>query len=204
MGFAERWLTPSLDSATVNMAKAFLPFTLSGAADHGDAGFLTAVGPVQLGESGTAIQDRLVPVLRDWAFNDRKGYRPAHRVGGRFHSTVAGLNTTVNGLVRTAMANGAPASDALKIVDSALGKLTASLYGELMDALPSTPDGDFDVKRVERTVRAINRLGRRRKDLCEAIENKLKSRKARISAELRQRWRDVLREAFRNPYGKGE
>ena len=205
MSFAERWLNPSLDSATANLVKAFLPFTLSGVIDRGDAGLLSAFGPVQMGASATATQDKIVKVLKDWAYNDRRGYQPARPVKGKkFAATITGLNSSVASLVREAMTNGASYKDALTIVGTAVGRLTASLYGDLMDALPDTPNGDFDAKRVTKCVRAINRLGRKRKDVINAIKDRLESRHLKIGPEKAERWNETLSAAFSDPYGTME
>ena len=211
MGFAERWLNPSLDSATANMVKAFLPFTLTGVTDRGDAGVLSAFGPIQMGASGTATQDKLVKVLREWAFNDRRGYAPANPIAkgdkAKFHSTIAGLNSSVTSLLREAELNGATPAKAFKLVDSAVGKLTSRLYGELVEALPTTTDGDFDRAKVTKIARAINRLGRKSDALRRAVKDRFESRGIKIEKldpRLRDRWTRILRESRIDPYGTME
>lgn len=202
-GPVERWLNPSLDSATANMVKAFLPFTLTGFTDKGDAGFLSAFGPIQMGASDSATQDRLKAILKSYAFNDRRGYAPTRlprTKAGKFRVDMAARDADVNRLVRIAKLNGATEKQALKLIDSALGDLTATMYNDLLEALPQRVDGDFDAARVAKICRAMSRLGRTRKNMVSALEGRMEKRKAQLPPDLRALWSDLIRQGLEDGY----
>ena len=199
MGFAERWLTPSLDSATANLVKAFLPFTLAGLTDRNDAGFLSAVGPIQMGASDASIKDEMAKVLKAYAFNDRRGLADAHApyrtLSDKFRVDVLNRDPTLTHLMLTAKKNGATTKQALQLVDRAVQTMTASLYGDLFDALPEKPDDQFDAARVSKLARACRRLGRKSDRILESLEAKFENRKQTMDPKLRALWADLLRQA---------
>ena len=202
-GPVERWLNPSLDSATANMVKAFLPFTLTGFIDKGDAGFLSAFGPIQMGASDTATQNQIKAILKAYAFNDRRGYAPTklpRTKANKFRVNMAARDADVNRLVQIAMLNGASEKQALKLIDSALGDLTATMYNDLLEALPKKVDGDFDAARIAKICRAMSRLGRTRKNMMKAIEDRVEKRGARLPPDLRALWDDLVRQGMTDGY----
>ena len=206
MGHVERWLTPSVDSATANLVKAFLPFTLSGLTDMGDVGILSAAGPVQMGASDAKIKDEMAKALKAYAYNDRSGYAAATAPSGtrakknKFAYDVLNRVPELNHLASIARRNGASDEAALKLVSNALQGMTGTLYGELLDTLPEKPDGDFDSRRVSKICRAMSRIARDRKTIIKALENRVNNRNQQLSPELKASWDDIIRRGMQNGY----
>ena len=206
MGHVERWLTPSVDSATANLVKAFLPFTLSGLTDMGDVGILSAAGPVQMGASDAKIKDEMAKALKAYAYNDRSGYAAATAPSGtrakknKFAYNVLNRVPELNHLASIARRNGASDEAALKLVSNALQGMTGTLYGELLDTLPEKPDGDFDSRRVSKICRAMSRIARDRKTIIKALENRVNNRNQQLSPELKASWDDIIRRGMQNGY----
>jgi len=203
MGPVERWLNPSLDSASVNLLKAFLPFSAGQMMSFGDAGFLPIVGPVQMGASQTAVQKRLERAVEAWARNDRAAYswgvdrnpsrgkKKARMLAGRFPDILEDARR--NGLDPEAQLN------------TALGTVASKLYGRLFSLLPEKADGDYDVKAVERVCRQLNRVLSRKADVLQSVKKKLDDRKGAtwkdLPLEMRRRYRDVIAREMGDPFG---
>lgn len=202
MGQFERWLSPTTDGALFNLAQAFLPFSLGGVSRTGDAGFLPIVGPVQMGASQTNVQDRLVKALTAWARNDRAGYR----YGGASRTKAAKLLAErVGDILDDAKANGLDPESQL---NKAYGQVATKLYGELIDLIPDDPKGTFDARAVERTARAINRVGARKAQVLKSLKTRVEARlKARglswkdLPAEERARYARSVEAGIGNPFG---
>ena len=204
MGVAERWLAPSLDSATANLVKAFLPFTLSGLTDRGDAGILSVFGPIQMGAADSTIKDQMAKVLKAYAFDDRNGYAiataPHGTKSGKFRVNVLNRDRTLNHLARIAQINGASVKESLQLIDRSLATMTASIYGELLEALPQKPGGDYDVRKVSKLARAINRLQREREKVLDVVEKKLEAKRMKLDPALRREWDGILKRAMEDGY----
>lgn len=193
-GAVERWLTA--DGAGVNMLKAFLPFTYNGISTFGDAGALSMFGPVQMGASQSGIVDRMAAELVRWADNDRRGYA----FGGKKRGKAAKyLVPVLSDLVREARLNG---HDPDELVTRAVAKVTSRYYHRLFDALPSTPDGDFDIREVEKCIRSLNRLGRKYKDAMDNIKKHVKWETT--PPENRAAMRSAFGAATSDPFGSAE
>lgn len=193
-GPVERWLTA--DGAGVNMLKAFLPFTFNGISTFGDAGALSMFGPVQMGASQTGIVDRMAAELVRWADNDRRGYA----FGGKKRGKAAKyLAPVLSDLVREARLNG---HDPDELVTRAVAKVTSRYYHRLFDALPTTPDGDFDIREVEKCIRSLNRLGRKYKDAMDNIKKHVKWETT--PPENRAAMRSAFGAATSDPFGSAE
>lgn len=201
-GVFERWLNPTLDGATFNFCKAFLPFSVSGLQSFGDAGLLPIFGPVSMGASRTAINDRLVAALSKWAYNDRTAYS----WGVRRKGSAAKYNISrVADILEDARRNGIDPKEAY---DRALGQITMKVYGQFFNELPDTPDGEFDVKEITRLARIMNRLGTKRKSLIASIKKHLAQQgrdwTSVLTPNQRMMYRRVTREALGNPFDERE
>ncbi len=206
MGDVERWLSPTKDSALVNLGKAFLPFSFTGLLDLGDAGLLPTLGPVSLGEGGMASVKNLKDDLGAWVTNDRRGFRVrptdsrarnAEESGWNFRARVA-EHPIIWGHVSTMLANGYSEEQARKMVDKAIGDLRSERYRKLVSLLPKAPDGDYDVKEWSKTVRELQKLGLLAKDVYDAIIGRLGESNAwrdRYSPELDAKIEEMVREA---------
>ena len=193
-GPVERWLTA--DGAGVNMLKAFLPFTFNGISTFGDAGALSMFGPVQMGASQTGIVDRMAAELVRWADNDRRGYA----FGGKKRGKAAKyLVPVLSDLGREARLNG---HDPDELVTRAVAKVTSRYYHRLFDALPSSPDEDFDIREVEKCIRSLNRLGRKYKDAMDNIKKHVKWETT--PPENRAAMRSAFGAATSDPFGSAE
>lgn len=199
MGPAERWLNPSLDSATVNLVKAFLPFSAGQMMSFGDAGFLPIVGPVQMGASQTAIQKRLEAAIESWARNDRSAYSwgvyrapkkgKAKRLAGRFSD-----------ILEDARRNGLDPETQL---NTALGTVARNYYGRLFSLLPDEPDGEYDVKAVERVCRALNRILTRKASVLQSAKKKLEKQGRpldKMDPEMRMRLQRIIGRHMADPF----
>jgi hypothetical protein len=171
MGQFERWLSLSGDSALVNMLQAWAPFSMGGLSRMGDAGFISLYGPVQMGASQTAIQDRLVTRLTAWAENDKAGYSYGFLKGqGRKVKASHGLSAQVADILEDARRNGLDPEDQL---NKALGQVLTKFYGKFIDLIPDQPDGDVDAKAVGKAARALNRLGAKKANVLKSFKTRL-------------------------------
>ena len=203
MGAAERWLSLSPDSATVNMVKAFLPFTLSGFMDRGDVGVLSAVGPIQMGDSDYTVKEKMKKELKRWAFDERGGLKFAvkpPKVDFKFRIAVLDRDPVLVGLYRTARINGNSHNDAVRLVDSAVQGLVGNLYNDLLEALPDRVDGDFDPHRIGKLCRAARRLGRKHSKIVESLQERVEKRGHKLDPKLRELWSDLTKQGMAGTY----
>lgn len=209
MGDAERWLSPTRDSALVNLVKAFVPFSVNGLFDSGDAGLLPVLGPVSMGAGGQDTLRRLKADLSRWVANDRRMFdfgrsRPARRTTGDAKlRRAAGENPVVWRYVSELLANGYSETQARKMVDRAVGDLRSERYRRLEGLLPDTPDGDYDTEEWSRTVRQLQKLGTLAKDANKALVRRLEDSTAwrsrltpQMRAEIAKRIRDAYEDSF--------
>lgn len=208
MGAVERWVTFSKDSALFNMAKAFIPFSLSGMTDMGTTGILPVIGPTSRGASKFAVVKELETELKRWAENDRRGYayggpirkRKSQKAGNE----IAKRNVNVRGLLATAVANGhVTEKDAYTLVDSALQTLVRDERKRVIELVPDTPDGAYDVQAWNKSMRVLQRYGSFGKNLRDNLIKRLKeqNRWHDLTDEQRARFNQLLRSARRDPYG---
>jgi len=203
MGAAERWLSLSPDSATANMVKAFLPFTLSGFVDRGDVGVLSAFGPVQMGESDYTVKEKMKKELKRWAFDERGGLKFAvkpPRTDFKFRVAALDRDPVLVSLYRTARLNGNSHNDAVRLVDSAVQGLVGSLYNDLLEALPDKVDGDFDPYRVGKLCRAARRLGRKHSKIVQSLQERVEKRGHKLDPKLRELWSDLTKQGMAGTY----
>ena len=78
--------------------------------------------------------------------------------------------------------------------------MTASIYGELLEALPQKPGGDYDVRKVSKLARAINRLQREREKVLDVVEKKLEAKRMKLDPALRREWDGILKRAMEDGY----
>ena len=203
-----RWLNPSMDSATFNLVRAFIPFSVASLIDSSDAGFLPMVGPVQLGASSYDVKQRLTKYLDAWSGNDRKGYAfggPVLKKGQNYGKVMMKRSPEVAALVREAMYNGMSEKDAFALVGQATNGLTGKLYGQILEDLNvSGPDVDIDEKSLLRHLRKAQRLGKLSDKIYDALKSRLEKQRrwGELSVESRQKIQDMLRYARSNPYGE--
>lgn len=198
-GVAERWMSLGSDSATVNLAKAFVPFTVNGVTTFGDAGIASYFGPVQMGASQTHIVDRYVQALGRWANNDRTAYAFGQTSSKRRAKEVRA--ELLADITRDARSNGIQNPE--ELIDRAVGQLTPRLYGRLMRLLPEKPEDPVDAREIAKTCRALMRLGATYRSARQSLEKRLQARGVRLHdmpAETRQRMLDTLREGFTKPF----
>lgn len=196
--FAERWNPLSPTSAWVNMAKSFVPFSVSGVSTFGDAGIIAAFGPVQMGESQTGIQKRVKTAMRYYAENDRRAYAFGVKHG---HLSQARSMVLADVLV-DARRNG---HDATMLQNRAIGQLAGEYYGRLFKSLPKHANDDFDVKEVERCIRALHRLGIKWDSLVKSVKTRSEGLHgtdwAKISPEDRKFMMDLVKTVWHDPHG---
>lgn len=196
-GDFERWLNPSADGAMFNLLRAFVPFSISSLKDTSDAGFLSMVAPVSMGASGSDIKERAAEYLHQWSTNDRRGYAFAgmsRKKGQKMGEALAKKSVTVAHLVREAMMNGYSEKDAYALIDDAIASEVRKVYGSILRAMPTEPDGDYDTHRMAGLLRQANRLGRFRKDMFTALKKRLETQQrwGYMSNEVRRRMTSIL------------
>lgn len=203
-GDAERWLYPTGDSATVNMLKAFLPFSMAGLTQYGDAGLLPVLGPVSMGTSGGAAMAALADELDKWASNDRRGYA----FGGRLASDrsvpraskALSDNPVVRRYVGQLRANGFSEPQILSLLDRALGNLSSKRIRRLVDLVPDEADGAYDTREFGRLVRELRRLGRTRRGIYKSVRDRLERAGREPAAESRARATEIIANEVARPY----
>ena len=200
-GDVQRWLDLSTDGALFNLASAFLPFSVSGLTRTGDTGFLPVIGPVQYGASYTNVNDRLVDAFKAFAMNDRKYYAYGYVHPGK---RAKWMSTLVTDILVDARKNGVGDKQLQTLVATSAGQVARDLYGQLFRAIPDDPSGDFDVKRIERIARALNRLGTKRTSIMDAIKMRLSSQQRDwskvLTPEQREMYNTVIRGALARPF----
>ena len=150
--------------------------------------------------------DRLKDEVDAWASNDRRSYDFGRKVrartrGGKhekLHRAV-GESEIVWRYVSEMLANGYSEGQARKMLDRAIGDLKSERYRRIEKLLPETPDGDYDVREMERVVRQLHKLGVASKDLGKAIMGRLEESaawKRRLTPEMRRRVSEILRESY--------
>lgn len=205
MGDVERWISPTADSAWFNLARAFVPFSITSLLDTSDAGALSVLGPVSMGASKGNITKRIQSSINAWASNDRKGYAfggpVAHRQG-EFKKWASRNLVTVNQLVREAMDNGFSEKAAFGLIDTAVRNLTGGAYDQIIRSMPLEPDQRFDEAAVGKALRKANRLGMLRKNIYRTLQKRLEeqNRWGEVREEERDRIREILRIAREDPY----
>lgn len=201
-----RWINPSMDGAAINLLRAFVPFSATSVGNFGDAGFLSMVGPVQMGASSSDVQKRTQTYLSQWAASDRRGYSfggPVRENRKQNYGQLMSLRRPeIAHLVREAMFNGMTEKDAFKLVGNAVGRLTGDLYNRILDTMPLTADGDYDVRKMGRLLREAQRLGRLPQDIFDAMKTRLEqqSRWGKVSRDARLRMANIILNAQKRPY----
>ena len=198
-GFAERWMSLGMDSAPVNFAKAFVPFTVNSITTFGDAGVASYFGPIQMGASQTNIVDRYVKALKAWADNDRTAYAYGQRASKRRVKYMR--SESLADITREARANGIQNPE--ELIDRAVGQLTPRYYGKLMQLLPENPEDPVDAKEIAKVCRALMRLGATYRGARESLEKRLKARGVELrglTPEQRNATIDALRSGFSKPF----
>ena len=202
MGPVERWFSPSLDSATVNLVKAFLPFSAGQMMSFGDAGFLPIVGPVQMGASQTAVQKRLEKAIEAWAKNDRTAYSWGawrHKAKGKDRSNP--LAHRFADVLDDARRNG---MDPQGQLNTALGTVASRLYGRIFDMLPENVEDDYDARGIDRVARMLNRILTRKSSVMQSMKKKFDARKGHewdtLPEELRRRYETIVGTHLGNPF----
>lgn len=197
-GALERWLDPTTDGATFNLMKAFLPFSVSSVSEFGDTGLLPIFGPVSMGASETAIQDRLVKAISAWATDDRSAYRWSAPQRGK---KVKPNYSLVSDILADARRNGLDPDEQYV---RAVGQITPRLYSRLFSLIPENPGDSYDVREVSKVVRALNKLGSRKTAALQAIKKRLDARGKNwtrvLSPEQRAMIRSIVGETMKRPF----
>lgn len=202
-GALERWLDPTMDGALANLALTFVPFSAAGMFRMGDAGLLNVVGPVQYGASYTAINDRMVAAIEAYARNDRKFYAEGYAHKGKRKRWMRSMLTDI---VRDAKLNGITDEGVDKMIGTAAGQVTNSLYGELLAAIPEDPSKSFDAGNLNRIGRSLNRAGSKYKDVLKSLKDRLESQhrgwKDKLTPQQRYMYQTLLHGTLRNPFNE--
>ena len=190
---AERWLLPTLDSATVNLIRAFVPFSLNSMSTYGDAGALSILGPVKMGTSYMAAIKEAEARLGAWAVNDRKGYQFGYTTKrNRFRSA-----DVVTDILKGARLNG---MDGSIILAEASGLAAKPLYNRLYDLLPKEKDAEVDEAELRKVTRGLLKLDIVRSNAVESLKVKLKRHNVQMTPEEKARVNRVLRDVMRDPF----
>ena len=190
---AERWLLPTLDSATVNLVRAFMPFSWNSMVTYGDAGALSILGPVKMGTSYMAAIKEAEARLGAWAVNDRKGYQFGYSSRkNRFRSA-----DVVTDILRGARLNG---MDGSIILAEASGLAAKPLYNRLYDLLPKEKDAEVDEAELRKVARGLRKLNIVRSNAVESLKVKFKRHNVQMTPEEKARGNRVLRGVMRDPF----
>ena len=190
---AERWLLPTLDSATVNLLRAFVPFSWNSMVTYGDAGALSILGPVKMGTSYMAAIKEAEARLGAWAVNDRKGYQFGYTTKrNRFRSA-----DVVTDILRGARLNG---MDGSIILSEASGLAAKPLYNRLYDLLPKEKDAEVDEAELRKVARGLRKLAIVRSNAVESLKVKLGRHNVHMSPEEKARFNQTLRGVMRDPF----
>ena len=190
---AERWLLPTLDSATVNLLRAFVPFSWNSMVTYGDAGALSILGPVKMGTSYMAAIKEAEARLGAWAVNDRKGYQFGYTTKrNRFRSA-----DVVTDILKGARLNG---MDGATILSEASGLAAKPLYNRLYDLLPKEKDAEVDEAELRKVARGLRKLAIVRSNAVESLKVKLGRHNVRMSPEEKARFNQTLRGVMRDPF----
>lgn len=206
MGDIERWISPTADSAWFNIARAFVPFSVTSLLDTGDAGALSVLGPVSMGAAKGSLTKQVAAEILRWSRNDRRGYAfggESVHAPGQFKYFAALRIPGVAKLIREARDNGVSEKESYAIVDNALRELTGSVYDRLVALAPKDPGDDFDTAEMARTLRQANRLGMLSEQLYETLVERLEkqNRWADVRREERLKIIEILRQGKLDPYG---
>ena len=112
-------------------------------------------------------------------------------------------NVNVRSLVATAVANGhVDERTAYELVDAAAKTVATKERKRLIEMVPETPDGDYDVKAWSASVRKLQRLGVLGKDLRDSLVKRLKEQKRwrELTEEQRRAMLRILGSVQRDPY----
>ena len=190
---AERWLLPTLDSATVNLVRAFMPFSWNSMVTYGDAGALSILGPVKMGTSYMAAIKEAEARLGAWAVNDRKGYQFGYTTKrNRFRSA-----DVVTDILKGARLNG---MDGATILSEASGLAAKPLYNRLYDLLPKEKDAEVDEAELRKVARGLRKLAIVRSNAVESLKVKLGRHNVHMSPEEKARFNQTLRGVMRDPF----
>ena len=190
---AQRWLLPTLDSATVNLLRAFVPFSWNSMVTYGDAGALSILGPVKMGTSYMAAIKEAEARLGAWAVNDRKGYQFGYTTKrNRFRSA-----DVVTDILKGARLNG---MDGATILSEAAGIAAKPLYNRLYDLLPKEKDAKVDEAELRKVARGLRKLAIVRSNAIESLKVKLGRHNVQMTPEEKARFNQVLRGVMRDPF----
>lgn len=200
-GALERWVDPGFDGALFNLASAFLPFSVSGVVRTGDAGLLPIMGPVQYGASWTAVNDRIVDRLTAYAMNDRRYHGMGYRHRG---SRAKWMRSMLSDIIADARANGVQMKDIDALITNAAGQVAGRLYGQLWAQIPEDPSRSWSADKINRTARALNRLGATYDSMKQSLKKGLYSRgtdwHGGLTPRQRMMYRTVLRGFKADPF----
>lgn len=205
MGAAERWLSLTADSALVNFAKAFVPFTVTGMTTFGDAGALPMFGPVQMGASQTAVQDRLRAEIEKWAANDRSGYRWGARTVRKGPVGLYSMfGAKVADILQDAKVNGL---DPAQQLATAVGQVMTKYYSRLFRVLPENASDDYDTKELSKVCRSLHRLGSSKRRIMQSVKKRYDATSGKwngLSVQHRGLINNVIGQSWANPFSSVE
>ena len=208
-GPIERWF----DGAGTNLLFGpFMPFTangmgLVGESGYGDAGILPAIGPIQMGTSMSASQKKLEKEILAWARNDRGAYAYGYPRKAGKHGALSKFpvpSPLVTPTLRDLARNG-DMDVALATMNNALSNVRLQLKREFLVSLPDDPSRDFDVARVEKAVRAMNRVGITQQSVMRSLKNRLKRQgrawDSQLPPEVRDMYTRIILGTHEDPFG---
>ena len=194
LNFWERWFTTEPeDSALLNLAGAFVPFSLSGMSRSPEAGFINAIVPVGKGMSRTRAVKEVSKMLSDWA--DNRSFAAKMQGRPEAYNDLRGMSSA---WLDAARLNGIDPDAVLK---DAVALARRPLYEKVHKALPFTPDGKANEKALADAARGLNRLEFVTRDLMTSIKNKDKRQNIRRSGTLGRITNEALRDSFFPPRG---
>jgi hypothetical protein len=206
VSFWKRWLSiDSEKSASLNLVRAFTPFSAMGVAQKPEAGLLSAVGVTSKGMSKTAAIKKMAERFTEWANADSymallRG-RP-YALGSKADApqqAFTDLRAMVIEEMEAIRRNGYNPQEALK---DALSVARTPLYRRIHNALPAFPEGTGNLRELEEVARSLYRLDVIFKNLAASIRTNDKSQNIDRRGKTLDMTRELLREAFQNPYGR--
>ena len=193
-GFWERWF--SLDgekSATLNMFKALVPFSVMGMNRNPEVGILSAVGPVSKGISKTAATKEMAKIFMDWA--DSETFISKYR--GK-PGAYTDLKSMVVPYLEALRRNGYDPKEELKM---AITAARTPLYEIVHNSIPRFEGGDIKTLQLEKAARGLYRLNYIWRDMLSSLKARDKKQNIKRGGDFARISNLAIRDAFLNPNG---
>lgn len=193
-GFWQRWF--SLDpegSASLNVGRAFLPFSYQGIMQNPETGVISTAAAVSKGVSASRARIEMTKLFTRLAGS--KSYAAMMR--GRQGAFTDFRHIAIDYL-HALRINGYDPETEMK---SAIAEARKPLYREFHKALPTHPGDKGDLRAMERVMRGLYRLNVVEKNLMTSIKGRDEVQNIVREGEFLDFSKELVREAFLNPYG---